>query len=85
MESHFATEGATITQTSKARFDNYRFRFLTPDVALVDTVLTLNNVQGPDGHVQAVAQVAIVFTAIRQDDRWLIQDERAHFAGPATL
>jgi uncharacterized protein (TIGR02246 family) len=80
MERHFATEGASIGPSSEARFSDYRFRFVTPDLALVDAMLTLNNVHGPDGRVQPAVPIVVVFTAIRQDGRWLIQDERAHFS-----
>jgi len=74
---HFVTEAATITSTSTAGFSGYRFRFITPDVAFVDTVLTLGNVRGPDGQVQPAVSIDLVFTAVRQNGQWFIQDERA--------
>ena len=83
IESHFVTEASSITSASEARFSEYRFRFITPDLAFVDTMLTLKNVQGPGGSVQPTVSIVIAFTAIRQGDRWSIQDERAHFAGHA--
>lgn len=80
---HFATETASITRSSTATFGNYRMRFIKPDVALVDTMLTLTDVAGPDGSTQGAVRVAIVFTAIKQNSTWHIQDERAHFSTPA--
>ncbi len=61
-------------------FSNYRFRFITKDAAFVDADIVINNVMGPDGKVKPVVPVSIVFTAVRQDGKWFIQDERAHFA-----
>jgi uncharacterized protein (TIGR02246 family) len=82
---HFATETASITKSSTATFGNYRMRFIKPDVALVDTVLTLTDVAGPDGSKQSAVHVAIVFTATKQNATWHIQDERAHFSAPAAV
>ena len=82
---HFSTEAASITNSSTATFGNYRMRFIRADVALVDTVLTLTDVAGPDGSKQGSVQVAIVFTAIKQNGTWHIQDERAHFSAPAAV
>jgi uncharacterized protein (TIGR02246 family) len=79
IEKHFESEVGSVTDSSKATFTNYRFRFITPDAAFVDTELTLNNVQGPDGRVHPVVPISIVFTAVWQHGAWFIQDERAHF------
>jgi len=79
LENHFDTESATITPSSKAAFSDYRFRFIRPDVVFVDTRLTLTDVTGPDGQMQPVVPIEIVFTAVRRDGRWFIHDERAHF------
>jgi uncharacterized protein (TIGR02246 family) len=83
IESHFVTEGASITPTSDASFSEYRFRFITPELAFVDTLLTLRNVRGPDGQVHTAVPIAIAFTAVRQGAGWSIQDERAHFSAPS--
>ena len=79
LEAHFKTEAASVTRTSKMTFSNYRFRFITPDVAFVDADITMNDVLGPDGNVNAVVPIGIFFTAVRRDGTWFIQDERAHF------
>jgi hypothetical protein len=63
-------------------FSNYRIRFITKDVAFVDADITINNVMGADGKVHPVVPVSIVFTAVREDGKWFIQDERAHFVAP---
>jgi uncharacterized protein (TIGR02246 family) len=80
---HFATEAASLTTSSTATFGHYRMRFITSDIALVDTVLTLTDVAGADGSTKASVHVAIVFTAIKQHGAWHIQDERAHFTAAA--
>jgi uncharacterized protein (TIGR02246 family) len=88
MEKHFETEAASVTNSSRMNFSNYRFRFITPDAAFVDADITLNDVLGPDGKVHAVLPVGILFTAVRQAGRWFVQDERAHFkpmTAPASL
>jgi hypothetical protein len=47
-------------------------------------LIVINNLKGPDGELHALLPISIVFTAIRQGDRWFIQDERAHFTvGPS--
>jgi uncharacterized protein (TIGR02246 family) len=87
MAKHFATEEASVTNSSRMSFSNYRFRFITPDAAFVDADITLNDVLGPDGKVHAVLPLGVVFTAIRQAGRWFVQDERAYFKPmpPASL
>jgi uncharacterized protein (TIGR02246 family) len=79
MEKHFETEIASVTSSSKMSLSNYRFRFITPDVAFVDADITLNDVLGPDGQVHAVVPIDLFFTAVRQPDGWFVQDERAYF------
>jgi uncharacterized protein (TIGR02246 family) len=82
MEKHFLTEAPSITPGSKVTFANYRFRFINRDTAFVDADITLNNMRGPDGKVAPMVPIAVTFTAVRRDDAWLIQDERAHFNMP---
>ena len=79
MERHFETEAASVTDRSKMSVSNYRFRFITPDAVFVNADITLNDVLGPDGQVHAVVPIGILFTAVRQAGRWLVQDERAYF------
>lgn len=52
---------------------------MTPAPSGPRTIDASTYVVGPDGSMQATVRVAIVFTAIRQDGDWRIQDERAHF------
>src|SRR5579859_4032390 len=79
MEKHFETEAASVTNSSKMSFSNYRFRFITADAAFVDADITLNDVLGPDGKLHAVLPLGLVFTAVRQGGAWFVQDERAYF------
>jgi len=69
-----------VNGTTHAAFSNYRFRFVTPDVAVVDALLTVHNVNGPNGTIIPVVPINFFFVAVRHADRWLIQDARAHFA-----
>jgi uncharacterized protein (TIGR02246 family) len=69
-----------VNGTTQAAFSNYRVRFIKPDVAVVDALLTVRNVNGPDGTIIPVIPINFFFVAVRHGDRWLIQDGRAHFA-----
>ena len=69
-----------VNDTTQAAFSNYRIRFIKRDVAIVDALLTVRNVNGPDGAIIPVIPVNFFFVAVRHTDRWLIQDGRAHFA-----
>jgi uncharacterized protein (TIGR02246 family) len=69
-----------VNGTTQAAFSNYRVRFIKPDVAVVDALLTVHNVNGPAGTIIRVIPVNFFFVAVRHGDRWLIQDGRAHFA-----
>jgi uncharacterized protein (TIGR02246 family) len=69
-----------VNGTTQATFSNYRVRFIKPDVAVVDALLTARNVNGPDGTIIPVIPINFFFVAVRHGDRWLIQDGRAHFA-----
>jgi uncharacterized protein (TIGR02246 family) len=69
-----------VNGTTQAVFSNYRVRFIKPDVAVVDALLTVHNVNGPDGTIIPVIPINFFFVAVRHADRWLIQDGRAHFA-----
>jgi len=64
IEKYFQSEAQFITETSRATFSGYRFRFVKPDVAFVDTELTLNNITGPDGKLLAEVRVSVVLTAV---------------------
>ena len=69
-----------VNGSTQAAFSNYRIRFIKHDVAVVDALLTVRNVNGPDGTIIPVIPVNFFFVAVRHGDRWLIQDGRAHFA-----
>ena len=69
-----------VNGTTQAAFSNYRVRFIKPDVASVDALLTVRNVNGPDGTSIPVIPINFFYVAVRHGDQWLIQDGRAHFA-----
>jgi len=69
-----------VTATTQAAFSNYRIRFIKPDVAVADALLTVRNVNGPDGTVIPVIPINFFYVAARHGDKWLIEDGRAHFA-----
>jgi uncharacterized protein (TIGR02246 family) len=80
MLKDFGSEAQAVNGSTQAAFSNYRVRFIKPDVAVIDAVLTLHNVNGPDGTVIPVIPVNFFYVAARHGDRWLIEDGRAHFA-----
>jgi len=69
-----------VNVNTQAAFSNYRIRFIKPDVAVADALLTVRNVNGPDGTIIPVIPINFFFVAVRHGDQWLIQDGRAHFA-----
>ena len=69
-----------VNGNTQAAFSNYHVRFIKPDVAVVDAVLTVRNVNGPDGTIIPVIPINFFYVAARHGDRWLIEDGRAHFA-----
>lgn len=79
MEKHFETEAASVTDSSRMSFSNFRFRFITADAAFVDAEVTLNNTMGPDGKLHTVLPIKVVFTSVRRAGKWFIEDERAFF------
>ena len=80
MVKDFGTEAQAVTTSTQAAFSNYRIRFIKPDVAVADAVLTVHNVNGPDGTVIPVIPINFFFVAVRHGGQWLIEDGRAHFA-----
>ena len=80
MVKDFGTEAQAVSGSTQAMFSNYRIRFVKPDVAVADALLTLHNVNGPDGTVIPLIPVNFFFVAARHGDHWLIEDGRAHFA-----
>jgi uncharacterized protein (TIGR02246 family) len=69
-----------VNGNTQAAFSNYRVRFIKPDVAVADALLTVRNVNGPDGTIIPVIPINFFFVAVRHGDQWLIEDGRAHFA-----
>jgi uncharacterized protein (TIGR02246 family) len=80
MLKDFGTEAQAVTTSTQAAFSNYRIRFVKPDVAVADGLLTLHNINGPDGTIIPVIPVNFFFVASRHGNQWLIEDGRAHFA-----
>ena len=80
MVKDFGMEAQAVNGGTQAAFSNYRVRFIKPDVAVVDALLTVHNVNGPDGAIIPVIPINFFYVAVRHGDRWLIEDGRAHFA-----
>jgi uncharacterized protein (TIGR02246 family) len=72
-----------VNSTTQAAFSNYRIRFIKPDVAFVDAVLTVRNANGQDGTIVPVIPINFSYVAVRHGDKWLIEDGRANFAPAA--
>jgi uncharacterized protein (TIGR02246 family) len=69
-----------VNGSTQAAFSNYRVRFIKPDVAVIDALLTVRNVNGPDGTIIPVIPIKFFYVAARHGNQWLIEDGRAHFA-----
>jgi len=80
MVKDFGSEAQAVTATTQAAFSNYKIRFIKPDIAVVDAILTVHNVNGPDGTVIPVIPINFFYVASRHGNQWLIEDGRAHFA-----
>jgi uncharacterized protein (TIGR02246 family) len=80
MVKDFGSEAQAVTPNTQAAFSNYRVRFIKPDLAVVDALLTLHNINGPDGTVIPAIPVNFFYVASRHGNQWLIEDGRAHFA-----
>jgi uncharacterized protein (TIGR02246 family) len=80
MVKDFGNEAQAVNGSTQAAFSNYRIRFVKPDVAVADALLTLHNVTGPDGSIIPVIPVNFFYVASRHGNQWLIEDGRAHFA-----
>ena len=80
MVKDFGSEAQAVNANTQAAFSNYRVGFIKPDLAVVDALLTLHNVNGPDGTVIPVIPVKFFYVASRHGGQWLIEDGRAHFA-----
>jgi uncharacterized protein (TIGR02246 family) len=80
MVKDFGSEAQAVNGNTQAAFSNYRIRFIKPDLAVADALLTLHNINGPDGSVIPVIPVNFFYVASRHGDKWLIEDGRTHFA-----
>jgi len=80
MVKDFGSEAQAVNGNTQGAFSNWRIRFIKPDVAVADALLTLRNVNGPDGTVIPVIPVNFFYLATRHGNQWLIEDGRAHFA-----
>jgi uncharacterized protein (TIGR02246 family) len=69
-----------VTPTTQAAFSNYRIRFIKPGIAVADALLTVRNVNGPDGTIIPVIPINVFYVAALHGDQWLIEDGRTHFA-----
>ena len=69
-----------VNPATRVTFSNYRLRFVKPDVALVDTLLTARNLNAGKGKLIPQTLVDFSYVAVRQGNRWLIEDARLHFA-----
>src|SRR5258705_1386903 len=68
-----------VNGNTQAAFSNYRVRFIKPDVAVVDALLTLHNVNRSDGTILPLITINLFYVAVRHADRWLIEDRRSDF------
>ena len=80
MVKDFGSEAQAVNGNTQAAFSNYRIRFINPNVAVADAVLTVRNVNGPDGTVIPVIPINFFYVVSRHGNQWLIEDGRAHFA-----
>jgi len=81
MVKDFGPEAQQAVNTNtQATFSNYRIRFIKPDVAVADALLTVRNANGPDGAVIPAIPINFFYVAARHGNQWLIEDGRAHFA-----
>jgi uncharacterized protein (TIGR02246 family) len=69
-----------VNPATRVTFSNYRIRFIKADVADVDALLTARNLNGGKGKVIPQTLVDFSYVAVRQGNRWLIEDARLHFA-----
>jgi len=80
MVKDFGSEAQAVNGNTQGAFSNWRIRFIKPDIAVVDALLTLRNINGSDGTVIPVIPVNFFYVASRHGNQWLIEDGRAHFA-----
>jgi uncharacterized protein (TIGR02246 family) len=70
-----------VNSNTQAAFSDYRIRFIKPDIAVADALLTVRNANlGPDGKVVPAVPINFFYVAARHGNQWLIEDGRANFA-----
>ena len=70
-----------VNSNTQAAFSDYRIRFIKPDIAVADALLTVRNANlAPDGTVLAAVPINFFYVAARHGNEWLIEDGRANFA-----
>ena len=69
-----------VNSATRVTFSNYRVRFVKPEVAFVDTLLTAHNLSAGKAKVIPETRIDFSYVAVRQGSRWLIEDARLHFA-----
>jgi len=69
-----------VNSNTQAAFSDYRIRFIKPDIAVADALLTVRNANGRDGAVISAIPINFFYVAARHGNQWLIEDGRAHFA-----
>lgn len=81
LQNEFGPEAQhAVNGKTQAALSNFRIDFIKPDVAVVDSLLTVRNVNGPNGTIIPALPIDFFYVAVRHGDKWLIQDGRAHFA-----
>ena len=69
MVKDFGSEAQAVNGTTQAAFSNWRVRFIKPDLAVVDALLTLHNINGPDGTIIPVIPVNFFYVASRHGNQ----------------
>jgi len=69
MVKDFGSEAQAVNGSTQAAFSNYKVDFVKPDVAFVDALLTLHNVNGPDGTIIPVIPVNFYYVAVPHNGR----------------
>src|SRR5215813_5153157 len=54
-----------VNGTTQGAFSNWRVRFIKPDVAVVDALLTLRNANGSDGTIIPAIPIDFFYVAVR--------------------
>ena len=81
LQNEFGPEAQhAVNGKTQAAFSNFRYDFIKPDVAVVDSLLTVRNASGPNGTIIPTLPIDFFYVAVRHGNGWLIQDGRAHFA-----